>query len=94
MENVAGLARLFNPTLRKIAISIRRSGYDVHVRLLNACNHGIPQRRQRVFLVGVRMDSMRHPFVWPTPVPLKRTAKSLLDRTPGDKRLAIPRERH
>lgn len=33
-----------------------RSEYNVVFRLLNAANHGVPQRRERVFLVGFRSD--------------------------------------
>ena len=33
-----------------------RSTYDVSYRLLNACNYGVPQKRERVFLVGFRSD--------------------------------------
>ena len=34
----------------------QRSEYNVVFRLLNAANHGVPQRRERVFLVGFRSD--------------------------------------
>ncbi|MHB1220325.1 MAG: DNA cytosine methyltransferase [Alphaproteobacteria bacterium] len=30
--------------------------YNVVVRLLNAANHGVPQKRERVFIVGFRSD--------------------------------------
>ena len=30
--------------------------YNVVTRLLNAANHGVPQRRERIFLVGFRAD--------------------------------------
>lgn len=33
-----------------------RSEYNVIFRLLNAANYGVPQRRERVFLVGFRSD--------------------------------------
>ncbi len=33
-----------------------RSEYNVVYRLLNAANHGVPQKRERVFLVGFRSD--------------------------------------
>jgi DNA (cytosine-5)-methyltransferase 1 len=32
------------------------AGYNVVYRLLNAANYGVPQRRERVFLVGFRSD--------------------------------------
>jgi DNA (cytosine-5)-methyltransferase 1 len=30
--------------------------YEVHVRLLNAANYGVPQKRERVFIVGFKRD--------------------------------------
>jgi DNA (cytosine-5)-methyltransferase 1 len=33
-----------------------RPMYNVHVQLLNAANYGVPQKRERVFLVGFRRD--------------------------------------
>lgn len=33
-----------------------RTEYNLVVRLLNAANYGVPQRRERVFLVGFRSD--------------------------------------
>lgn len=31
--------------------------YNVVIRVLNAANHGVPQRRERVFIVGFRSDT-------------------------------------
>lgn len=90
MENVANFARQFRPVLRKIARIIRDAGYVVRCRLLNTMHHGVPQRRQRVYLVAIRRDSLRRPFRWPDAVPYKRKAKALLSRAPGDQRLRIP----
>jgi DNA (cytosine-5)-methyltransferase 1 len=36
--------------------SNRAASYNVVYQLLNAANHGVPQRRERVFLVGFRSD--------------------------------------
>jgi DNA (cytosine-5)-methyltransferase 1 len=40
-----------------------RSGltYDVSYRVLNAADHGVPQKRERVFIVGLRGDLTRPP---------------------------------
>src|SRR5699024_3652894 len=32
------------------------SGYKINYRLLNAANYGVPQTRERVFIVGIRED--------------------------------------
>jgi len=44
--------------LEKIATSGRRTGlvYEVVFRVLNAANFGVPQKRDRVFIVGFRRD--------------------------------------
>jgi DNA (cytosine-5)-methyltransferase 1 len=41
-----------------------RRGYHVSVGLLDAADYGVPQRRKRLFLVGVRKD-LRQIFVFP-----------------------------
>ena len=40
--------------------------YDVSVRVLNAADHGVPQKRERVFLVGFRND-LRADWSFPEP---------------------------
>lgn len=40
--------------------------YHVVTRLLNAADYGVPQRRERVFLVGIRFDVGR-PWAFPDP---------------------------
>lgn len=41
-------------------------GYRIHVALLNAAHFGVPQRRERVFIVGVRGD-LEGEFLFPQP---------------------------
>lgn len=57
MENVSGMAKgkmrgRFNEILREL----RSCGYSVRCKLLNAANYGVPQARQRLFFVGIRLD--------------------------------------
>lgn len=53
-EWLAHLARLEEHHTRGASDGLR---YRVLMRILNAANHGVPQRRERVFLVGFRSDT-------------------------------------
>ena len=61
-ENVKGLTmrhgrRLFWRILRDFAAL----GYDVTYRVYDASEHGVPQTRERIFVVGSRCGEFRHP---------------------------------
>lgn len=56
-ENVKGLMTLQQGTiLQKVINDFESVGYHVDYRLLLASDYGIPQKRERVFIVGVRND--------------------------------------
>lgn len=66
-ENVKGMLTLMNGALyRKIEDEFSRQGYKVKHMLLNAADFGVPQKRQRVFMVGIRKD-VRAEFDFPKP---------------------------
>jgi DNA (cytosine-5)-methyltransferase 1 len=54
--------------LQKIKSNSIRSGYqyNLHYQLLNAADYGIPQQRERIFIVGIRDDLMLN---WSFPKP-------------------------
>jgi len=58
VENVAGLlTHEGGATLRGVLELFENDGaYKVYHKLLNAVNYEVPQKRQRVFIVGVRAD--------------------------------------
>lgn len=57
LENVRGfLDAKFTDYREYILQSIRNLGYKVHIKLLNACDYGVPQLRPRVIIVGIRND--------------------------------------
>lgn len=57
LENVRGfLDPKFKEYREHILSSIRKLGYDVQIKLLNASNYGVPQLRPRVVIVGIRND--------------------------------------
>jgi DNA (cytosine-5)-methyltransferase 1 len=56
-ENVKGMTDpRHSDTLELILDSLRRLGYRVQARLLNAFDYGVPQNRDRVFIVGTRPE--------------------------------------
>jgi DNA (cytosine-5)-methyltransferase 1 len=61
-ENVRGL--LYSDggnSLKKIKKEFEKCGYKIHVRLLNAADYGVPQLRERVFLLGSRDKILKFP---------------------------------
>lgn len=56
-ENVPGLANLQGgESLKTIVSDIRDAGYCVEVWTMFASDYGVPQKRTRLFIVGVRND--------------------------------------
>ena len=60
-------------------------GYDFYWSVLNAKDYGIPQNRERLFVVGFRQDLRKNKsFVFPMPIPLEKVMKDfLIDNAPG-----------
>lgn len=63
-ENVKGLLMKHNEkSLIQVLTDFRSLGYEVSYRLYHAADYGVPQTRERVFIVGTRPDMplFRHP---------------------------------
>ena len=57
LENVRGfLDPKFSEYRKHILDSIKDLGYAVQIKLLNACDYGVPQLRPRVIIIGIRND--------------------------------------
>lgn len=79
MENVAGMLRgKHRQTFGKIARALTKLGYAIDWSVVNTQDHGVPQCRKRVWLVAIRLDSIKRVFKWPEAVPLKFTAEEAL----------------
>ena len=56
-ENVKGILSLMNGNVfRMIIKDFQDAGYSVYHKVLNAADFGVPQRRERVIIFGVRED--------------------------------------
>lgn len=61
-ENVRGLVYKNKNYFNKIIGSIKKAGYSVNYKVLNANEYGIPQNRQRIFVIGLRDTSKEFQF--------------------------------
>jgi DNA (cytosine-5)-methyltransferase 1 len=67
-------------TLARIIETLHDLGYQAIFRVFNALDFGLPQKRERVFIVGFRQPSN---FSWPRPdVPMKPLSEILEKRVP------------
>ena len=56
-ENVKGLMTLHKGSIfRRVREAFEDAGYALSYKLINAANYGVPQKRERVILVGIRKD--------------------------------------
>lgn len=52
--------------------------YHIYYKVLNAKHYGVPQNRERVFIVGIR-DDEDNLFRWPKEIPLEKRLKDVLE---------------
>ena len=63
MENVPDLVTGEDSiTFRRIVDALENEAYDIHTRILPSWQYGVPQHRQRLFIVGVKREISFH---WP-----------------------------
>lgn len=81
LENVPGLAYEVHADALTLVLDCAGSlGYNVSRQVLNAADYGVPQTRERLFIVGTRSSS---PFAFPEPTHHNPSAvqRSLLSET-------------
>ena len=56
LENVSGLAKFARNRkfLNRMKLRLERSGYAIDEKILNALEFGVPQHRERLFVVGIK----------------------------------------
>jgi DNA (cytosine-5)-methyltransferase 1 len=82
LENVKGFkGHDGGATYRIIVESLNSIGYAVHSKVLNARHFGLPQNRERIFIVGIQHDvSLRSDFSFPEPPALKTKLGNILEQ--------------
>lgn len=72
LENVRNLtAHDGGRTIKIILEHLKNAGYYVHYKVLNALDFGVPQKRERIIIVGFRHNI---PFTFPAPLPISKRA--------------------
>ncbi len=86
-ENVRALLSVDNGLAWKTIYSqFIKTGYDIKYDLLNAKNFGIPQNRERLFVIGFKKNTE---FDFPRSITLKKTLQDLLEDK-FDKKFYLP----
>ena len=86
-ENVKGLLSSNGGKDYNTIMSILRDelGYYVHACVLNTKDYGVPQNRERIFLVGFLDHDHYHRFQFAPKVPLEKRLKDVLETEIDDK---------
>lgn len=82
-ENVKGLPiHDRGRTFETILGSLREEGYVPFCKVLNSKNFGVPQNRERIYIVAFREDIAPETFFFPTHAGKKKTIEDILDDAP------------
>lgn len=71
-------------------LELERLGYANFAQVLNAKDYGVPQNRERIFLVSIHMDGLsgldgKVRYHFPKPFPLERRLKDILEDNVDEK---------
>ena len=78
-ENVKNLTgKKFKEQFELVLKSLEEAGYSNYWKVLNAKDYGIPQNRERVFIISIRKDIDKG-YEFPKPFPLQLRLKDVLD---------------
>lgn len=76
VKNVTGKKHRHN--FDKYLVSLQQLGYNNYWKIMNAKDYGIPQNRERVFVLSIRRD-IDNGYEFPETFPLKLRLKDMLD---------------
>ena len=84
MENVKNLiSEKFMPGFVEWILALEELGYSNYYEVLNAKDFGIPQNRERVFMVSILGE--HEPYVFPKPIKLEKRLKDVLEEEVDEK---------
>ena len=89
LENVKGmLSHDGGQTVRYMCSELEKKGYKVfEPTVLNSMTHGgVPQNRERVFIIGFRQDIAPKSFKFPGEISMKKSLEEVLEKGPVDQK--------
>lgn len=90
LENVPNLLRHDGGrTWRWLSQELRHAGYSLDAKVISPHEHGVPQMRERLFIVGCR-DGLDQ-FAWPRPSSRPTDVRDVLEATTGVEGRVPPR---
>lgn len=92
-ENVKNLVgKKFKPDFDKLLFMLDELGYNSYWQVLNAKDYGIPQNRERVFVISIRKDVDNGTFKFPEKFPLELRLKDMLEGDVDEKFYLTPKQ--
>ncbi|MGN1219103.1 MAG: DNA (cytosine-5-)-methyltransferase [Phocaeicola sp.] len=92
-ENVKNLVgKKFKPDFDKLLFMLDELGYNSYWQVLNAKDYGIPQNRERVFVISIRKDIDNGTFKFPEKFPLELRLKDMLEGDVDEKFYLAPKQ--
>ena len=83
LENVKNFAAHDNGnTLKVVVTTLEELGYNVYYKVLNSVDYGIPQKRERIYIVCFRKDIDNKKFNFPTKFKLEKHVIDFLEENP------------
>jgi DNA (cytosine-5)-methyltransferase 1 len=85
-ENVKGMMSIDGgKTIREFVQALRDIGYYCHYEVVNTKDHGVPQNRERIFLVGFLDHEAYHRFSFAPKQKLEKRLKDVLESEVDEK---------
>jgi DNA (cytosine-5)-methyltransferase 1 len=93
LENVKNLGRHNNGhTLKRILSVLEEIGYDPYYKVLNASLYGVPQSRERIYIVAFNKRLKINNFSFPEPTLEKVSVGDILEKGIDEKNFIIDRK--
>jgi DNA (cytosine-5)-methyltransferase 1 len=85
-ENVKALtSKRYKKEFNMVLESLENAGYNSYYKVLDAKDYGIPQHRERVFIVSIRKDIDTYEFRFPKPIDCYSRLKDVLESDVDEK---------